>query len=76
MLEQQIGEQGLRVVESFTACGAAPDDLDVARAADEALARLEVLLAEAEAEAGSDLGTDAGTAAEPGGTPDRTGSLR
>lgn len=56
MLEQQIAEQGLRVVELFTACGAAPDDLDVARAADEALARLEVLLTDAETDA--DAGTD------------------
>ncbi|MFB9502202.1 hypothetical protein ACFFR6_34875 [Saccharothrix mutabilis subsp. capreolus] len=66
MLEQRIAEQGLRVVELFTACGSAPDDLDVARAADEALARLEVLLTEAEDETGTGTGAqaDAGTDAD------------
>ncbi|CAL9538015.1 hypothetical protein SUDANB95_04135 [Actinosynnema sp. ALI-1.44] len=64
MLEQRIAEQGLRVVELFTACGSAPDDLDVARAADEALARLEVLLTEAETEPETETETETGADAD------------
>jgi hypothetical protein len=46
---EQIADQGRKVVELFTECTAAPDDLDVARSADEALRRLEILLTNAEA---------------------------
>jgi hypothetical protein len=42
----EVREQGQRVVEAFGACAAAPDDLDAAAAADEALDRLEELLAD------------------------------
>jgi hypothetical protein len=42
--EQRIEEQGSKVVELFTQCTAAPDDLEVAAAADEALQQLEDLL--------------------------------
>jgi hypothetical protein len=48
MLER-IRLQGEEVVELFTACAAAPDDLEVARAADEALRYLEAALAAEEA---------------------------
>ena len=44
-----IAEQGKKVVELFTRCSAAPDDLEVAKAADEALWRLESLLTAEEA---------------------------
>lgn len=47
-MNELIAEQGRVVVELFTACGAAPDDLDVARRADEALHRLEALLTDQE----------------------------
>jgi len=40
----QIDSCGQRVVEMFGACAAAPDDLEVAAAADAALAQLEELL--------------------------------
>lgn len=44
MREERIEEQGSKVVELFTECAAAPDDLQAAGAADEALKRLEDLL--------------------------------
>jgi hypothetical protein len=40
----EIEAAGQRVVEAFGACAGAPDDLDAARAADDALDRLEELL--------------------------------
>lgn len=46
MREERIEEQGGKVVDLFTQCTAAPDDLEVAAAADEALQRLEDLLTE------------------------------
>ncbi|WP_199836078.1 hypothetical protein [Streptomyces sp. TP-A0356] len=45
---EEIESQGRKVVELFTACAAAPDDLDAARAADAGLAELEELLRAAE----------------------------
>jgi len=42
--DQRIEQQGLKVVELFTACAAAPDDRGAAEAADTALAELETLL--------------------------------
>ncbi|MBG0851748.1 hypothetical protein I2W78_07795 [Streptomyces spinoverrucosus] len=47
---EEIEVQGRKVVELFTACAAAPDDLAAAEAADAALAELEVLLRDAEEE--------------------------
>lgn len=44
MEEKRIEEQGNAVVELFTQVTAAPDDLAVAAAADEALGKLEELL--------------------------------
>jgi hypothetical protein len=43
-LTQVIEEQGQRVVELFTACAAAPDDLEAADRADAGMARLDQLL--------------------------------
>ncbi|MDH2428340.1 hypothetical protein [Sphaerisporangium sp. TRM90804] len=43
-MSEPIEAQGHKVVELFGACGAAPDDLEVARAADEALRILEDML--------------------------------
>ncbi|MEU6578522.1 hypothetical protein [Streptomyces sp. NPDC046805] len=43
-LSQEIEAQGQRVVELFTACAAAPDDLAAAERADAGLARLDELL--------------------------------
>ena len=42
--DRRIEQQGLKVVELFTACAAAPDDRGAAEAADTALAELETLL--------------------------------
>ena len=42
--DEQINAAGEKVFEMFGACGAAPDDVAVGRAADEALEHLETLL--------------------------------
>lgn len=58
MDEKRIEEQGNAVVELFTQVTAAPDDLAVATAADEALRRLEDLLTdEAAAQRADGLGS-------------------
>ncbi|MEU8800814.1 hypothetical protein [Spirillospora sp. NPDC048819] len=48
----RIEAQGRRVVDLFGACAAAPDDLAVARSADEALVKLEEMLVAADQEDG------------------------
>jgi hypothetical protein len=40
-----IAAAGQKIFELFAACAASPDDVSVGRAADEALAELEMLLA-------------------------------
>ena len=51
-MNDSVESLGRQVVDLFTACGAAPDDLAVARAAGEAMDRLEKrLLAEERHEA-------------------------
>jgi hypothetical protein len=48
--QARIEAQGRQVVDLFTACGSSPDDLNVARSADEALLKLEELLIAADHE--------------------------
>ncbi|WP_367323353.1 hypothetical protein [Streptomyces sp. HUAS ZL42] len=43
-MSEEIETQGRKVVELFTACADAPDDLGAARAADAGLAELEEML--------------------------------
>lgn len=45
-MSDEIAAAGHEVVEMLGACGAAPDDVEIGQAADEALLRLEQLLAE------------------------------
>jgi hypothetical protein len=55
-MPDEIAAAGGEVVEMLGACAAAPDDLEIGRAADEALMRLEQVLAASSAEtAGSSL---------------------
>jgi hypothetical protein len=56
-MPDEIAEIGREVVEMLGACGAAPDDRETARAADEALMRLEQALAASGGPAPSPKGT-------------------
>ncbi len=49
-MPDEIAAAGQKVVEMLGACAAAPDDLETGRAADEALMRLDHLLAAGSAE--------------------------
>jgi hypothetical protein len=57
-MSDEIAAAGREVVEMLGACGAAPDDVEIGQTADEALMRLEQLLAVGQTEtttAGSSL---------------------
>ena len=51
-MPDEIAAAGREVVEMLGACAAAPDDLETGRAADEALMRLEQVLAASSTETG------------------------
>jgi hypothetical protein len=51
-MPDEIAAAGSEVVEMLGACAAAPDDLETGRAADEALMRLEQVLAAGSTETG------------------------
>lgn len=51
-MPEEIDEAGREVVEMLGACAAAPDDLETGRAADEALMRLDHVLAAIAADTG------------------------
>jgi hypothetical protein len=48
MTSERIEAAGQRVFELFGACAGAPDDVELGRTADEALAELDALLASAD----------------------------